>query len=249
LITPYDWQQSISHRAQYVEGRLAGGSPVIGVSCPDGVILVTVRTTVRKVFEIYDRLIFAGIGSQADLENLRVSAIDFTHTEGFVRSEDDVTIQRVVGSALSPALKKAFADPLAAPFVARAVFAEMGGSPDHDRFYVLNYDGEYTPGEGYAVVAGSARATDAGQAAMGKARSAKSADKAAGQALRAWGAARLAQDKTDREPDADAAVKRLHEELAKAAAEIGWLDRKTDRQGKFSLWPADRVKAVIESLK
>lgn len=52
----------------------------------------TVKRTQRKVFEIYDELMYSAIGAQADVEAVRLAAIDFAHQEGFARSPDDVSI-------------------------------------------------------------------------------------------------------------------------------------------------------------
>ena len=249
MITPYDWQQSIAQRAQYVEGRLAGGSPVVGLSFPQGVMLATVRGSVRKVYEVYDRLIFAGLGSQADLEALRLRAVEFAHTEGFVRSEADVTVQRVVGFALSPTLKRAFADPMTAPFVARALFAEMGDRQEHDAFYVLNFDGEYSPYQQHAVVAGGDRAEQAAISLLRETENPATAEEAARLALLAWGAAREVLDGGEQaQPGPEAAAGRLRKELESATPEIGCLDRESPRQNKFFLWPEDRVRSTIASL-
>jgi proteasome alpha subunit len=160
MLTPYDFQENLQQRAQYIRNRLQAGSPVIGISYDNGIMLLTTRRRGRKVFEIYDRLMLSAIGNQADVETLRVAAIDFAHQEGFVRSPDDVTVQRVVGFALSPALKKAFGDPLTTPFVVRALFAELHDAPERDLFYILNYDGEFNPAERFAVIAGTTGAED-----------------------------------------------------------------------------------------
>src|SRR5690349_17619232 len=136
-LTPYDWNQSIQTRSEYIEERLRDGSPVVGLSLPAGVLLVSVHRAHRKIYEIYDRLVFSGIGNQSDVEMMRNAAIDFAHREGFSRSPDDVTAQRLVGSALSPALKKAFGDPFTAPFVFRGLFAELGETQETDAFYAL----------------------------------------------------------------------------------------------------------------
>jgi proteasome alpha subunit len=250
LYTPYDWQQNIAHRAQYVEGRLVGGSPVIGVSCEEGLIVATVRGSVRKVFEIYDRLLFGGIGSQADLEALRVAAIDFAHSEGFARSEDDVTVQRVVGFALSPSLKKAFGDPSTAPFVARALFAEMGATREADKYVMLNYDGEYSPADGFAVVGGTPESEDAARSLLTSEPANDTAEQAAANALRAWGAARTSLEDADKpHPEPGESAERLLKELEDSTVEVGWLDRHTSRQSKFSLWPKERVDAALKLLR
>src|SRR3990172_6641918 len=115
--TPYDWMQNLQNRREYVQDQLREGSPVVGLSFAQGVLLLTVRRTQEKIFEIYDRLMFSGVGRQADLETLRLAAIDFAHREGFSLSPDDVTAQRVVGVALSPLLKRGFGDFFSHPLV------------------------------------------------------------------------------------------------------------------------------------
>src|SRR5687768_4449284 len=128
--TPYDWNQSIQTRMEYVEERLRDGSPVVALSIPEGVLLLSIHRAQRKIYEIYDRLVFGAVGNQSDIETMRNAALDFAHREGFQRSPDDVTAQRLVGSILAPALKRAFGDPFTAPFVFRGLFAEMGESPE-----------------------------------------------------------------------------------------------------------------------
>ena len=108
MYSPYDFNQSIAHRAEYVEERLKAGMPVIAISYDQGILLWTLRRTQRKVFEIYDQIMYSAIGNQADVEAVRLAAIDFCHQEGFSRSPDDVSLQRLVGFVLSPPLKRAF---------------------------------------------------------------------------------------------------------------------------------------------
>jgi len=154
VFTPYDWQEGIGNRAQYIEGKLAQGVPVLAVSLAEGIILFTYRRQAKKIYEIYDRLVFAGVGQQSDVEALRVAAVDFAHQEGYNRSEQDVTVQRVA-TALSGPLKKAFADFGSAPLVARSLFAEINNTVDEDIYYVIDYDGDYSISHGSAVLTGS----------------------------------------------------------------------------------------------
>jgi proteasome alpha subunit len=151
MLTPYDWQEGIGHRAQYVENKLSQGSPVLALSVSEGIVIFTYRRSARKIYEIYDRLAFAAVGQQSDIEALRVAAVDFAHQEGFNRSEQDVTLQRVV-TALSAPVKKAFADFSSAPFVIRALFAEVGPTIEQDALAVLDYDGDFVTRKGFAVV-------------------------------------------------------------------------------------------------
>jgi proteasome alpha subunit len=165
VLTPYDWQEGIGHRASYVESKLAQGAPVIAVSLEEGILMLTYRRHARKIFEIYDQLIFGAIGQQSDVEALRTAAIDFAHQEGFNRSEEDVTIQRVV-TALSAPLKRAFADFNSTPVVARSLFAEVGEDQAGDSFHILDYDGDFTQRKGFGYVAGSEEAATAIKAGL-----------------------------------------------------------------------------------
>lgn len=160
MFTPYDWQEGIGNRAQYIEGKLAQGSPVLAVSTAEGILVFTFRRQARKIYEIYDRLLYAGIGQQSDVESLRVSALEFASREGYNRSEADVTISRVA-TAMSAPLKRAFADFGSSPLVARSLFAEVNETPDSDLYYMLDYDGDYTMARRAGVIAGTQEVVDA----------------------------------------------------------------------------------------
>lgn len=142
MLSPYDWQESVAHRAQYIEARLASGLAIAAVSCPEGVVIATFGRHGEKLSEIYDRVALGTLGLQSDIEALRVAAIEFAHREGFQRAETDVTVARVV-TAVSGPIKRAFADFSFAPFVAKALFVELADTPECDRAFVLEYDGDY----------------------------------------------------------------------------------------------------------
>lgn len=152
MLTPYDWQEGMGHRASYVESKLAQGAPVLAISIEEGILFYTFRRQARKVYEIYDRLIFSAIGQQSDVEAIRTAAVDFAHQEGYNRSEQDVTLQRVV-TAISGAVKKAFADFSSSPVVAKSLFAEVNATPEQDQFAVLDYDGDYVTAKKFAFIA------------------------------------------------------------------------------------------------
>src|SRR5437868_385260 len=134
VFSGFDYNEADRSRREHVEGHLAEGSPIVGVAFNDGLLVLSVRKTQRKVFEVYDRLIFSAIGQQADIEAIRVGAINFAHQEGFDLSPDDVTAQRVVGFQLSPPLKRVFGDQWNAPAVIRGLFGELGKTPEDDLF-------------------------------------------------------------------------------------------------------------------
>jgi proteasome alpha subunit len=154
MLTPYDWQEGIGHRAQYVEAKLAQGTPVLAISIPEGILLYAYRRQAPKIYEIYDNLAFSAVGQQSDVEALRVAALDFAHQEGFRRSERDVTLQRVI-VALSNPIKQSFANFSSSPVVARSLFAEVGPNPADDTYAILDFDGDYTTLKNFAAIAGS----------------------------------------------------------------------------------------------
>jgi proteasome alpha subunit len=153
-VSPFDWNESIAQREQYIETRLAAGIPVIAVSLPEGILCVTYKRRTRKIYEIYDRILMAGVGIQSDIEAIRTASIEFCHQEGFQRSEDDVTVQRLA-SAISQPVKKAFSDLRTAPLLARVLYAEVGATPEEDEFVRLGADGDYRELSRFAALAGT----------------------------------------------------------------------------------------------
>jgi proteasome alpha subunit len=224
MITPYDWYESLSQRSQYIENRLRTGSPVVGLSITEGVLLYTYRKQVRKVYEVYDRLMFSALGQQADVESLRVTAVEFAHQEGFLRSEQDVTIQRVVGFALSAPLRRAYGDITVAPFVVNALFAEINETPEEDLFFTLRYDGEFDSRRGFAVVAGTSEAERrALEFLEGAYSSALSLEEAQALADRAWRVA----------ADVEGTGEPLPELVSGTQPEVGYLARESRRERRF----------------
>ncbi|MCW5934445.1 MAG: hypothetical protein KIT45_09145 [Fimbriimonadia bacterium] len=251
MLTPYDFQENISQRAQYIEQRLREGSPVIGISFTDGLLLFSLKRRGRKVYEIYDQLMFSAIGNQSDIETMRLAAIDFTHKEGYARSPDDVTIQRVVGSALSPALKKGFGDAMTTPFVMRSIFAELGPQPERDLFYVLNYDGEFFQQERFAVVGGSYQAEDSAIKSLEDAYGKKvpTFEKSLPLAIIAWGIAReAAVGEGLAGVSEERARQRVREEVESASLEVGVLERNTTKESRFRLVPHETLEKYLQHL-
>jgi proteasome alpha subunit len=253
--TPYSWQQTLQQKADYVEDRLRQGSPVMGISCKEGVLLVTIRRNQRKIFEVYDRLAFSGLGQQSDLESVRQALVDFTHAEGFQRSTEDVSIQRVVGLAISPVLKRAFSDPSRMPLVLRGIFAQAEDRPEDDLFYTLNFDGEFMLLHHYAIVAGTEPARLAMEKTLSGLKLPSVAD-AFKTALYAWAAGRWhvhhgqeengeSKSNSVSEPEQK---KLLSEELEDKTIEAALLERHTHRERKFRLLSSEEITRFMPQL-
>jgi len=244
--SPYDWNESIQQRNEYIEDRLKDGSPVVALTYDGGLLLLSVRQTQRKVYEIYDKLMFSAIGSHSDVEQLRVAAIDVAHTEGFQRSPDDVSVQRMVGFRISPAIKKVYSDPFAQPIVFKGIFAELGKTADRDQLVVLSYDGEFSTSPTAAVVAGTAYAEDRMKEHLKEETKAGTVSLAAAlsAAVSAWGIGMKHLEAEDRE-DADYSTEGegtkdvadfIKEHLGKDwHVEAGVLERNTNKESRFRL--------------
>ncbi len=221
----------------------------MGVSYDRGVLLFTVKRRQRKIFEIYDELMYSAIGNQADVEAVRLAAIDFAHKEGFQRSPDDVSIQRLVGFAISPAIKQSFGDPMSTPHVLRAIFAEVGRRSEQDAFFVLNYDGEFVSYNRYAVVAGSSAAEDAMVQELDTSDGVPDLSGALQRAAAAWRKGSSGQDSSDDDEVAASATNEndpLLEALKNGHLEAAVLERDTPRESKFRMLRDDELKVVME---
>ncbi|MEJ0000557.1 MAG: proteasome subunit alpha [Verrucomicrobiota bacterium] len=140
---PYRWLEAITNRREYIEDQLSPGLPVVVLSADPGILLVTIKTSTPKLFEIYDHLALASVGHPADIEKVRQTAIDAAHLEGFARSPNDVTARRLVSYNLAPALKNAFEQIFSAPLLFRGVLAELGPTPGDDWLWSFDYDGSF----------------------------------------------------------------------------------------------------------
>jgi proteasome alpha subunit len=140
---PYRWLEAITTRREYIEDQLSPGLPVVVISADPGILLMTIKTSTPKLFEIYDHLALASVGHPADIEKVRQTAIDAAHLEGFARSPSDVTARRLVSYNLSPALKNAFEQIFSAPLLFRGILAELGATPADDMLWSFDYDGSF----------------------------------------------------------------------------------------------------------
>ncbi|MCX7915903.1 MAG: hypothetical protein N3A53_06330 [Verrucomicrobiae bacterium] len=160
---PYRWVEAIANRREYIEDQLARGSPILLMRYADGLLLLTVSRETQKIFEVYDRIGLAALGHPADIERMRLAAIDLAHVEGFNRAVADVSLRRLVNFGLSPALKTAFEQIYQPPFIVKLLLAELGDSPALDWVVKLDYDGSFGRGgedgrETFHVLAGTAAA-------------------------------------------------------------------------------------------
>jgi proteasome alpha subunit len=258
---PYRWVEAIANRREYIEDQLRRGSPVVALDFADGLLLLTVSRETRKVFEVYDRVAFAALGHPADIERMRLVAIDLAHIEGFNRAVADVSLRRLVNFGMSPALKTAFEEVFSAPHIVKILLAELGYEPAQDSIVKLDYDGslarsEIEMKESFDVLAGTA---DAQKAMLdylveqnGNQR--RSLEDALKLAAKTWAVgmdtAEHHEGKQDDEPEKREIdpEKVLKEHLKSRHVEAAVLERSRPATKKFRLLDEKEIRAALKDL-
>ncbi|HVM62928.1 MAG TPA: hypothetical protein VMV72_18850 [Verrucomicrobiae bacterium] len=258
---PYRWVEAVANRREYIEDQLRHGSPVVAVNYADGVLLLTVSRETRKVFEIYDRVAFAALGHPADIERMRLAAIDLAHIEGFNRAVADVSLRRLVNFGLSPALKTAFEQVYSAPYIVKMLLVELGDDPEQDSIVKLDYDGSFARSEietkeSFDVLAGT---HDAQKAMLdylvehdGDPR--RALDDALKLAAKVWAVgmdtAEQGEDKNGETPEKREIEpeKVLKEYLKTRHIEAAVMERSRPATGKFRLLDDKEIRAALKDL-
>jgi proteasome alpha subunit len=258
---PYRWVEAIANRREYIEDQLRRGSPVVLLHYEDGLLLLTVSRETRKLFEIYDRIAFAALGHPADIERMRLVAIDLAHIEGFNRAVSDVSLRRLVNFGMSPALKAAFEQVFGAPYIVKMLLAELAEEPEQDFIVKLDYDGSYARSEielkePFDVLAGTVTAEQRMlnyllEHNSNPRRSLPDAIRLAG---KAWAVGLQAAEQADSaeetgtSPEPIDEVKILKEDLKTRHIEAAVLERSRPATSKFRLLDEKEIRAALKDL-
>ena len=246
LEEPYRWVEAINNRREYLDDQLSGGSPVVGMTYADGVLLLTATPGPRKLFEVYNEIAFAAVGHPADIEKLRKAAIDIAHIEGFNLSARDVTLQRLVSFGIGPMMKAAFDEIFRSPFIARVMLAELDQENDSGLFYTIDSDGAFSQSGRIAALSGTEASAQAMMAKLAASGENLALDEALGMALEVWGLGRLALDATgDQIPDHSAVLDFLKNGLEGLKVEAAVLNRNRLAKSKFDLLAEDGLVASL----
>jgi proteasome alpha subunit len=255
---PYRWVEAISNRREYIENELATGSPTIGLSFSDGILLLTFGRDRRKIFEVYDRIAMGGIGHPGDIERLRMMAIELASTEGFTRSAGDVSLRRMATYSFSPALKQAFEQIYGAPYLARILFAEIGETEESDLFVRLDYDGSMHANsmrggerrENFGAIAGTRRGLEQVEGALSRAKI-SNLQSAVEAAVRAWGAGLYAAGEDHANVPEESVLKEfVKSRLEKYSIEAALLERSVlSSHAAFVEVPESDMEAVLAKFR
>jgi proteasome alpha subunit len=258
---PYRWVEAVANRREYIEDQLRLGSPVIALNYTDGLLLLTVSRETRKVFEIYDRIAFAALGHPADIERMRLVAIDLAHTEGFNRSAADVSLRRLVNFGMSPALKSAFEQIFSAPHIVKMLLVELGDEAEQDSIVKLDYDGSFAHSEietkePFDVLAGTSEANKAmlDYLVEHNGNPKRALDDALRLAAKTWAVGMNTAEQGDNKEDEsedkrDFSPEKVLKEYLKARhIEAAVMERGRPATGKFRLLDDKEVRAALKDL-
>jgi proteasome alpha subunit len=152
---PYRWIEAIQDRRDYIEDELRLGSPVVGVTYDEGMMLLTVSKGQRKIFEVHDRIALSAIGHPADIERLRMLVTDTASVQGFQNATEDINLNRLTNYTLAPAFKQAFESIAGEAYIIKMLLAELGSNSGKDQFTGINFDGIVRTDPSFAVIGGT----------------------------------------------------------------------------------------------
>src|SRR6185503_860054 len=149
-------EQIMRDRSEYARKGISRGRSAIVLTYDGGVLFVAENlTSLRKVSEIYDRIVFAAVGRYNEFENLRIAGVRLADLRGYSYDRRDVT-GRSLANAYAQTLGSIFSSAGEKPYEIEIFVAEIGDSPDDDQIYRLTYDGSVADEKGFAVMGGSA---------------------------------------------------------------------------------------------
>ena len=152
---PYRWIEAIQDRQDYIEDQLRPGSPVVGVTYDEGMMLLTVGKGQRKIFEVHDRIALSAIGHPADIERLRMLVTDTASVQGFQNATEDINLHRLTNYTLAPAFKQAFESIVGEAYIIKMLLAELGSTSGKSQFTRINFDGIVRTDSSTAVIGGT----------------------------------------------------------------------------------------------
>ena len=152
---PYRWIEALQDRRDYIEDELRLGSPVVGVTYDEGMMLLTVGKGQRKIFEVHDRIALSAIGHPADIERLRMLVTDTASVQGFQNATEDINLHRLTNYTLAPAFKQAFESIVGEAYIIKMLLAELSSASGKNQFTGINFDGIVRTDPSFAVIGGT----------------------------------------------------------------------------------------------
>ncbi|HET7235570.1 MAG TPA: proteasome subunit alpha [Actinomycetota bacterium] len=217
-------EQLMKDRSEFAHKGIARGKSVIGLEYADGILFIAENpsATLHKISEIYDRIVFAGVGKYSEFEDLRISGVRLADLRGYSYGREDVRA-RDLANAYSQALSTIFTQQMK-PYEVEVLVAEVAEDGGRDEIYHVLFDGTVTDEHDHVAIGGHAEElTEAVKAAYRPGWDLSTAVREAAKAL---------STAEGREIDAE-------------ALEAGVLDRTRTARRKFRRLPEDEVAGML----
>jgi len=149
-------EQMMKDRSEYAHKGIARGRSVIGLSYADGLLFLAenTSTTLHKISEIYDKVLFAGVGKYSEFEELRIAGIRLADLRGYQYGREDVKA-RDLANAYSQALSMIFTQQMK-PYEVEILVGEVDGLASRPSMYHVLFDGSVTDETDFVAMGGHA---------------------------------------------------------------------------------------------
>ena len=151
-------EQVMKDRADYARKGIARGRSLIGMSCDEAILICAENPSrlLRKIYEIYDRIAFAGVGKYNEFDQLRIAGVRSADLKGYAYSREDVD-GRSLANGYAQSLGNVFTHEMK-PMEVEILIAEVSNGPDDDRLFHILYDGTLIDEASFTVLGGDAEA-------------------------------------------------------------------------------------------
>jgi proteasome alpha subunit len=149
-------EQLMKDRSEFAHKGIARGKSVVGLEYADGLIFVAENTsaTLHKISEIYDRIVFAGVGRYSEFEELRIAGVRLADMRGYSYGREDVRA-RDLANAYSQALSTIFTQQMK-PYEVEVLVGEVADDGGRNEIYHVLFDGTVTDRSDFVAIGGHA---------------------------------------------------------------------------------------------
>jgi proteasome alpha subunit len=154
-------EQLMKDRSDFAHKGIARGKSVVGLEYADGILFLAENpsATLHKISEIYDRIVFAGVGKYSEFEELRIAGVRLADMRGYSYDREDVRAKDLA-NAYSQALSTIFTQQMK-PYEVEILVAEVADDGGHNEVYHILFDGTVTDEHGAVAIGGHAEALNA----------------------------------------------------------------------------------------
>jgi proteasome alpha subunit len=149
-------EQLMKDRSDYARKGIARGKSVVALECKDGLLFIAENpsTTLHKISEIYDRIVFAGVGKYSEFEDLRIAGVRLADLRGYSYGREDVKAKDIA-NAYSQALSTIFTQQMK-PYEVEILVGEISENGGRNEVYHILFDGSVNDEHGFVGMGGHA---------------------------------------------------------------------------------------------